>query len=762
LHGVSTAASTRGRRSFSSHSSMGVSYEMRGKRSRRRRRAPLAVPLSLCLSLLFVAGVWAEQFGHFAQQQQQTNHAPQQGFGAYQGQGRPHPQQAQHSQAREVSSVREAPPPLPEGWGEVRTPEGRVYYVHYPSRKTQWERPRANVGDSSAPSPTQPAVSSHMPGEGSHSSQFDLHSEGRSGQQQQQQQQQEVGGNPPGIDIGRQKDFLNEDGEAVEGGATGDDQAPEDVNVGDREGRDMNQAVGEGESSEEVPLPGLDYANQFIPGRSNGSGGPTEVASQPPQPQQTWGGQQGSPDIYAGSTGRLPMPPVPGSAPPPGGSIREHDQERQHHAQSEPQRGSSWAGAAAPGQIMSNSWTQQQADTQKNWAGAPAPPGYPQQVPTQRDQGPPPPREPPSGPPRPSMDGGRQQEGPMKGMEQWGGGSMAGHRMPQGLPGGPPPSQPSQRPPPYGASPYSYPPSQSAPAQQQQQPQRPQQDWGQQYQPPIQRQQLPPQQQQRGPPDWGSQYQPPPGAGMPPYSGPSGQEQPYGQPQRQGQYDQGGGMPSPGRQEPYGGPPSPGGAYGYGSGTMTPYIPGNQGGTSQLARGVWSRLAVGGSRGRQWFQTAKEKVTSGAAAAGSGIATYTYAAGSKVKDTVGSVSNKVATFLDGGEGGSDAYAQYPGGYGGTPSGYDGRQPQAPGQGQQQQWGGPGMPQQWGGTNPQAGAPPPQNYYGQGGPGPSYYQQQPSQQQYQQQQQQQRQPMPPPQQQQQQQQRPPPPGQYYQQ
>lgn len=32
-------------------------------------------------------------------------------------------------------------PPLPRGWGELRTGDGRSYYVYYPTGAVQWQRP---------------------------------------------------------------------------------------------------------------------------------------------------------------------------------------------------------------------------------------------------------------------------------------------------------------------------------------------------------------------------------------------------------------------------------------------------------------------------------------------------------------------------------------------------------------------------------------------------------------------------------------------
>lgn len=34
------------------------------------------------------------------------------------------------------------PPPLPAGWGQLCTGDGRPYYVYYPTGAVQWERPK--------------------------------------------------------------------------------------------------------------------------------------------------------------------------------------------------------------------------------------------------------------------------------------------------------------------------------------------------------------------------------------------------------------------------------------------------------------------------------------------------------------------------------------------------------------------------------------------------------------------------------------------
>lgn len=42
----------------------------------------------------------------------------------------------------------QGPPPLPAGWGELRTGDGRPYYVYYPTGAVQWERPKPSAADS--------------------------------------------------------------------------------------------------------------------------------------------------------------------------------------------------------------------------------------------------------------------------------------------------------------------------------------------------------------------------------------------------------------------------------------------------------------------------------------------------------------------------------------------------------------------------------------------------------------------------------------
>ncbi len=73
---------------------------------------------------------------------------------------------------RTLSAVPEDVPagPLPEGWEEARTPDGKVYYKNHNARTTQWEHPcrdsysstsRADGGGGSVPS--APAVAPKPP-----------------------------------------------------------------------------------------------------------------------------------------------------------------------------------------------------------------------------------------------------------------------------------------------------------------------------------------------------------------------------------------------------------------------------------------------------------------------------------------------------------------------------------------------------------------------------------------------------------------------
>ena len=43
--------------------------------------------------------------------------------------------------------------PLPEGWKETQAPDGRMYYFHTATKKTQWTRPVAEPADAAAPPP---------------------------------------------------------------------------------------------------------------------------------------------------------------------------------------------------------------------------------------------------------------------------------------------------------------------------------------------------------------------------------------------------------------------------------------------------------------------------------------------------------------------------------------------------------------------------------------------------------------------------------
>ena len=93
---------------------------------------------------------------HSLQPQQQQHH-PQQHYQQQQQQQQQHHQQQQQQQpASESYSTTEphatadgddGPPPLPAGWGELRTGDGRAYYVFYPTGAVQWERPKPPAVD---------------------------------------------------------------------------------------------------------------------------------------------------------------------------------------------------------------------------------------------------------------------------------------------------------------------------------------------------------------------------------------------------------------------------------------------------------------------------------------------------------------------------------------------------------------------------------------------------------------------------------------
>lgn len=115
----------------------------------------------------------------------------------------------------------------------------------------------------------------------------------------------------------------------------------------------------------------------------------------------------------------------------------------------------------------------------------------------------------------------------------------------------------------------------------------------------------------------------------------------------------------------------------------------------QLVRGAWGRLLVGKDRGAALLSTAKDRVTTGAAAASTGIASITYAAGARVRDAVGGRGGGQQQQQPGGYdydgygrnggGGGDAYSGYQDSYNGRSGGAYGRQPyQDPRQGGRQQ------------------------------------------------------------------------------
>jgi WW domain len=126
----------------------------------------------------------------------------------------------------------------------------------------------------------------------------------------------------------------------------------------------------------------------------------------------------------------------------------------------------------------------------------------------------------------------------------------------------------------------------------------------------------------------------------------------------------------------------------------------------KLVSSAWGRILVGKDRGKALLSSAKDAVTGGAAAASTGIATFSYTAAGKVKNTVGSVTERVSGMLEGSSG-ADPYAQQQ--WGGGPAG-DGRYGQYDsgrgGYDQQQQQYGQRGPQQ-GGRYPGDAQPPPQ-------------------------------------------------------
>ena len=90
----------------------------------------------------------AQHQPHKYQQQEQRHNGEQQGqrpLQHYQQQQRgPTAGASSSSQAAgtvEAAAARDDPPPLPYGWGELRTGDGRPYYVYYPEGTVQWERP---------------------------------------------------------------------------------------------------------------------------------------------------------------------------------------------------------------------------------------------------------------------------------------------------------------------------------------------------------------------------------------------------------------------------------------------------------------------------------------------------------------------------------------------------------------------------------------------------------------------------------------------
>lgn len=91
-----------------------------------------------------------------AQQQRHQHNQQEQRYRDQHGQYNPQQQQQQHgtagvttsttssapsSSSETAGATRGESPPLPHGWGELRTSDGRRYYAYYPNGHVQWERP---------------------------------------------------------------------------------------------------------------------------------------------------------------------------------------------------------------------------------------------------------------------------------------------------------------------------------------------------------------------------------------------------------------------------------------------------------------------------------------------------------------------------------------------------------------------------------------------------------------------------------------------
>ncbi|CAN0541511.1 unnamed protein product, partial [Ectocarpus sp. 12 AP-2014] len=97
-----------------------------------------------------------------AQQHQQHLQRQEKQQQPHQHQQHPHYQQQQQQQQYMTTTPssspadtddpddpsKQGPPPLPAGWGELRTGDGRPYYVYYPTGAVQWERPKPPAADS--------------------------------------------------------------------------------------------------------------------------------------------------------------------------------------------------------------------------------------------------------------------------------------------------------------------------------------------------------------------------------------------------------------------------------------------------------------------------------------------------------------------------------------------------------------------------------------------------------------------------------------
>ncbi|CAN0212342.1 unnamed protein product, partial [Discosporangium mesarthrocarpum] len=95
----------------------------------------------LCVFVVSLNGALASSHGGFGD----AGHRSHQGAPVHQhhqvGASQSQPSHQQVSASPRVPSKRDEQPPLPPGWGELWTSDGRPYYVHYETARTQWERP---------------------------------------------------------------------------------------------------------------------------------------------------------------------------------------------------------------------------------------------------------------------------------------------------------------------------------------------------------------------------------------------------------------------------------------------------------------------------------------------------------------------------------------------------------------------------------------------------------------------------------------------